>query len=186
MSLKIARLSTTDKHQRKGRNADIRCDLFRGLLCGLSGLVQLRLLLMQHSFQHAALVSLCRIGCRLTGRSEAQNLTEPRPCFRRRKIGPSGHRKSLSQRASYRRPPLLTIATLECVSEQIHLPSPDSICRAFRGSLGGALVENPRCAGLADVIVGGSDGIADCVSFREMDMIFADGIDDMQPAQRVA
>ena len=150
--------------------------------CGLSGLVQLRLLLMQHSFQHAALASLCRIGCRLTGRSEAQNLTEPRPCFRRRKIGPSGHRKSLSQRASHRRPPLLTIATLECVSEQIHLPSPDSICRAFRGSLGGALVENPRCAGLADVIVGGSDGIADCVSFREMDMIFADGIDDVQPA----
>jgi hypothetical protein len=72
------------------------------------------------------------------------------------------------------------------VSEQIFFSCRASICRAFRGSLAGALVENPRCAGFADVIVGGRDGVADCVSFREMDMIFADGIDDMQPAQRVA
>ena len=56
MSLRIARVRTTDQNQRKGRLAAIRCALHRGPLSGQTGLVHTRLLLTQHLLAVVAMV----------------------------------------------------------------------------------------------------------------------------------
>ena len=72
MSLKISMTLESYDEQHVWRIADVRCGLDKGLVCGLSGLMHVRLLLTQHFLAVAASFML---RCSLRRRSGHSKLT---------------------------------------------------------------------------------------------------------------